>query len=251
MEKKMDCKDNSHSGGGVSGGTAARLENFWYHYKWHTIAAIFALFVIIVCTVQCATNTKYDIQVLYAGDHVFSRTSSDGTWPEYANMSSTLGDFADDYDGNGETNVTFLDLCVVNNEEYESLKNAPPLTRVQEDTTTLKQTLDSSQYYICFLSERLFRQYSEGEKNEGRFANITSYAAEGREYDYVSEYGIRLSSLDIKDLPGFAGLDAENTIVCIRNVDVTSMVFRKSESQKLFANSEDMLRELLSYKGAQ
>ena len=135
--------------------------------------------------------------------------------------------------------------------EYEKMQNAPPLTRVQEDTTTLKQNMDSSQYYICFLSERLFRQYSEGEKNEGRFANITSYAAEGREYDYVSEYGIRLSSLDIKDLPGFAGLDAENTIVCIRNVDVTSMVFRKSESQKLFANSEAMLRELLSYKSAQ
>ena len=94
----MDCKDNSHSGGGVSGGTAAKLENFWYHYKWHTIAAIFALFVIIVCTVQCASNTKYDIQILYAGDHVFGRTSSDGSYPEYVKMSSTLADFADDYD---------------------------------------------------------------------------------------------------------------------------------------------------------
>ena len=141
----MDCKDNSHSGGGVSGGTAARLENFWYHYKWHTIAAIFALFVIIVCTVQCASNTKYDIQILYAGDHVFGRTSTDGSYPEYLKMSSTLADFADDYDKNGETNVTFLDLCAVNKDEYDKLQSAPPLTRVQEDTTTLKQTMDSSQ----------------------------------------------------------------------------------------------------------
>ena len=244
----MDCKDNSHSGGGVNGGTAARLENFWYHYKWHTIAAIFALFVIIVCTVQCATNTKYDIQVLYAGDHVFSRTSTDGSYPEYIKMSSTLADFADDYDKNGETNVTFLDLCAVNKDEYDKMQSAPPLTRVQEDTTTLKQNMDSSQYYICFLSERLFRQYSEGENNEGRFAKIAGYTVNGREYDYVSEYGIRLSSLDIKDLPGFAGLDAENTIVCIRNVDVTSMIFRKGESQKLFENSETMLRAILAYE---
>ena len=244
----MDCKDNSHSGGGVSGGVSARLENFWYHYKWHTIAAIFALIVIIVCTVQCATNTKYDIQVLYAGDHVFVRTSPDGSYPEYAQMTSTLADFANDSDGNGETNVTFLDLCAVNNEEYEKMENAPPLTRVQEDTTTLKQNMDSSQYYICFLSERLFRQYSEGENNEGRFAKIADYAADGHEYDYVSEYGIRLSSLDIKDLQGFSGLDAETTIVCIRNVDVTSTFFRKNESQKMFENSEDMLRALLAYE---
>ena len=224
------------------------LDNFWYHYKWHTIAAIFALFVIIVCTVQCATNTKYDIQVLYAGDHVFSRTSTDGSYPEYIKMSSALADFADDYDKNGETNVTFLDLCAVNKDEYDKMQSAPPLTRVQEDTTTLKQNMDSSQYYICFLSERLFRQYSEGENNEGRFAKIAGYTVNGREYDYVSEYGIRLSSLDIKDLPGFAGLDAENTIVCIRNVDVTSMIFRKSESQKLFENSENMLRALLAHE---
>ena len=53
---------------------------------------------------------------------------------------------------------------------------------------------------------------------------------------------------DIKDLQGFSGLDAETTIVCIRNVDVTSTFFRKNESQKMFENSEDMLRALLAYE---
>ena len=247
----MDCKDNSHSGGGVSGGFTARLENFWYHYKWHTIVAIFVLIVVTVCTVQCATNTKYDVQVLYAGDHVFGRTSSDGSYPEHVKMSTTLADFADDYDGNGETNVTFLDLCVINDEEYENMENAPTLTRVQEDTTTLGQNMSSGQYYICFLSERLFKQYSEGEKNQGRFAKIEDYVAEDREYDYVSEYGIRLSSLDIKGLPGFSGIDAENTVVCIRNIDALSLMVNKKESEQNFANAEDMLRALLSYEGNQ
>ncbi len=246
----MDCKDNSQSGGGVNGGVSARLENFWYHYKWHTIAAIFALIVIVVCTVQCATNTKYDIQVLYAGDHVFVRTSPDGSYPEYAQMTSTLADFTKDYDGNGETNVTLLDLCDVTSEEYEKMENAPPSTRVYEDKTTLEQTMKSSQYYVCILSERLFEQYSGSEKYaEGLiFAKISDYAADDREYDYVSEYGIRLSSLDIKDLPGFSGLDAENTVVCIRKIDLTTSFFRKGESQKMFENSEDMLRALLAYE---
>ena len=234
----MDCKDNSHSGGGVSGGVAARLENFWYHYKWHTIAVIFALIVITVCTVQCATNTKYDIQVLYAGDHVFGRTSSDGSYPEYITMVSTLEDFAKDYDSNGETNVTFLDICPARN---------------YDDMTMLETNMNTSDYYICLMSEELFLQYSvvDGNKNLGRFRRISDYAPAGKDYDYVSEYGIRLSSLDIKDLPGFAGLDAENTVLCIRNVSAMSIISNKKTSEKQFANSEDMLRALLAYQKKQ
>ena len=234
----MDCKDNSQSGGGVSGGFSARFENFWYHYKWHTIAAIFALIVIIVCTVQCATNTKYDIQVLYAGDHVFGRTSSDGSYPEYITMVSTLEDFAKDYDGNGETNVTFLDICPARN---------------YDDMTILETNMNTSDYYICLMSEELFLQYSvvDGNKNLGRFRRISDYAPAGKDYDYVSEYGIRLSSLDIKDLPGFAGLDAENTVLCIRNVSAMSIISNKKTSEKQFANSEDMLRALLAYQKKQ
>ena len=234
----MDCKDNSQSGGGVSGGFGARFENFWYHYKWHTIAAIFALIVIIVCTVQCATNTKYDIQVLYAGDHVFGRTSSDGSYPEYITMVSTLEDFAKDYDGNGETNVTFLDICPARN---------------YDDMTILETNMNTSDYYICLMSEELFLQYSvvDGNKNLGRFRRISDYAPAGKDYDYVSEYGIRLSSLDIKDLPGFAGLDAENTVLCIRNVSAMSIISNKKTSEKQFANSEDMLRALLAYQKKQ
>ena len=234
----MDCKDNSHSGGGVSGGVAARLENFWYHYKWHTIAAVFALFVIIVCTVQCATGTKYDIQVLYAGEHMFGRTSPDGTYPEYMNMVSTLTDFAEDYDGNGETNVTFLDVCPAKN---------------YDDLTILENNMNMSDYYICLLSEELFLQYStvDGNKNLGRFRRISDYTAKGKDYDYVSEYGIRLSSLDIKDLPGFAGLDDEDTVLCIRNVSAMSTISTKKTSEEQFANSEDMLRALLAYEKKQ
>ena len=231
---------------------AERLSNFWYHYKWHTIAAIFIVIVVSVCTIQCATNTKYDIQILYAGNHAFARTSSDGGYPEYTTMVSSLANFAEDYDGNGETSVSFLDLYVINKEEYAELesdpdKATPSLSLIQENTTMLKNNLDMSEYYVCFLSERLFKQYSEGEANLGRFATIADYTADGHEYDFVSEYGIRLSSLDIKDQPGFAHLDAEDTVVCIRKIGAWSKIFSNAQSEEQFARSEDFLRTLLAY----
>jgi len=250
----MNNQDNRDSGIAVEGGFSRRLDNFWYHYKWHTIAALFVIVVISVCVTQCATNTRYDIQVLYAGNHAFGRTSENGGFSEHSTMISTLSGFAEDTDGNGDVAVSFLDLYLLTKEEIAELEknpetNAPASYQLlQENTTMLKNNLDMSEYYVCFLSERLFRQYSEGESNMGRFARIESYTAEGREYDYVSEYGIRLSSLDIKDLPGFDGLDAEDTVVCIRQISAMSSMFTRKESERHLANGERMLRALLSYE---
>ena len=238
----------------VEGGFKERLANFWYHYKWHTIAAIFVIFVITVCAVQCAGGPRYDIQVLYAGNHAFGRTLEDGGYSEYMTASSALADFAEDHDGNGEVSVSFLDLYLLTKEEIAEIEKNPETNApvsyqlLQENSTMLKNNLDMSEYYVCFLSERLFRQYSEGDKNLGRFAEISHYAAEGIEYDYVSEYGIRLSSLAIKDLPGLSALDAEDTVVCIRNVSAMSQMFSKKESLEQFKHGEELLKALLSYE---
>lgn len=43
------------------------LENYWYHYKWHTIIISFFVVVIAICAVQSISTTKYDVVVTYAG----------------------------------------------------------------------------------------------------------------------------------------------------------------------------------------
>ncbi len=249
MDNKHD-KIDGDVGIKLQGGAAEWLSNFWYHYKWHTIAVLFAVFVITVCTVQCASNTRYDIQVLYAGNHAFARTSEDGSFSEYMTAVSTLESLADDYDENGETNVSFLDLYLLTAEEIAELEKDPESNQMsyqllQENSAMLKNNLDMSEYYVCFLSVRLFEQYSVGQQNEGRFAKIAPYAKEGVEYDYVSEYGIRLSSLDLSNMPGLSALDAEDTVVCIRNVSAMSSIFGTSASEEQFARGEELLRAIL------
>ena len=49
------------------------LDNFWYHYKWHTIAVIFVLAVAIVCTVQLVNRSDYDAVIAYAGSKNVSK----------------------------------------------------------------------------------------------------------------------------------------------------------------------------------
>lgn len=53
------------------GKLALWFENYWYYYKVHTLIGLFALFVITVCFVQCATRETGDLTVTFAGSHTF------------------------------------------------------------------------------------------------------------------------------------------------------------------------------------
>ena len=53
------------------GKVALWFENYWYYYKVHTLIGLFALFVITVCFVQCATKETGDLTVTFAGSYTF------------------------------------------------------------------------------------------------------------------------------------------------------------------------------------
>ena len=47
------------------------LDNYWYHYKWHTIAIAFIVLVLGTCIIQFVTTPKSDIIFTYAGPKEF------------------------------------------------------------------------------------------------------------------------------------------------------------------------------------
>ena len=50
----------------------SRLDNFWYHYKWHVIAIAFFVLVAGVGFVQCGTQNKDDVIITFAGGYTLS-----------------------------------------------------------------------------------------------------------------------------------------------------------------------------------
>ncbi len=44
-----------------------KLENYWYHYKWHTIIGAAALIFLIYMVVQCAGVSSYSASIMYVG----------------------------------------------------------------------------------------------------------------------------------------------------------------------------------------
>ncbi|MGN1115051.1 MAG: hypothetical protein ACI4TH_00590 [Candidatus Ornithomonoglobus sp.] len=87
---------------------------YWMYYKWHTIGVVFALVLIIVTLVQCATNERYDVIVNYIGETYFEPETAEG-------LEAALEPLIEDVDGNGENNVFFQQLTLNNTSGSEEL----------------------------------------------------------------------------------------------------------------------------------
>ncbi len=67
---KQEAKEEKPSK--PKGKVALWFENYWYYYKFHTIVAVFILFVLTVCFVQCANKETGDLTVTFAGSYALS-----------------------------------------------------------------------------------------------------------------------------------------------------------------------------------
>ena len=230
--------------------TNEKLENFWYHYKWHTIVALFVLVVGVILTLQLCTKTDYDLHVIYAGEKIIRNTSLSGDGKtEYSDLTSALGMIGKNAETDENVNVNLQNIYILSEKELEEKKKetTDPMqkARLESEMQTNYETLYSSimygDYYLCFLSEDVFLDY-ESRLDSSIFAPISGYTADGVEYSYAGERGIYLSSLAVHESTMLSMLP-DDTVVCIRLPGVLGA----RDDGKAYAVAEDMLRKILSY----
>ena len=191
-----------------------KLENFWYHYKWHTIAIFFVTLVVLICSLQMCGKSTYDVYVIYAGEMPIENTKSDSN---YHTMLSALKLVTDDYDEDGATSPLLKNLLVPMGKEYDELAERGYERLIASDMSELEQLMVySSEYYLCFLSEDTFRDYDKPTSSGAYpFVSLTDLVPEGSDASFASDRGIYLSSLDFGKLSGINELP-EDTVVCLR-----------------------------------
>ena len=224
-----------------------KLENFWYHYKWHTIAGVFVLIVSSILLFQLFTKKSYDINIIYAGEKSISQTSLSGDGvTELSILTRAIESVAEDYNNDGIVRFNLHNLMIMSAEEYNSavsnitdpMKKATLESEIQANRNTLNDLMYSG-YYLYFFSEDIFREH---DGDESIFADIRSYVKEGAEYSYASDRGIYISSLPIYETTDLSMLPAD-TVVCLR----LPGVFDSNSGGNKYELSERLLRSLLSY----
>ena len=84
-----------------------KLDNYWYHYKWHTIIALFLVTVILVCSFQMFKKDEYDIEVLYAGP-----SSKLNDMQTILDIEAAFSDLLTDQNGDGKVTVNLVSYWV-------------------------------------------------------------------------------------------------------------------------------------------
>lgn len=220
-----------------------KIQNFWYHYKWHTVVSVVLVIAILVCSLQFCTRESYDAYILYAGSKRIGRTSRDGDVAEIVTLLSSLKRVGEDFDGDGEVKVNLSALYYLSPAETAKA-DAADTALLTTDRSTLSNLLEHSEYYLCLISPDVYEAYHRVGDNE-LFIPLGEYAATNPELSYYSDSAIYLSSTPASKLPALAGLP-EDTLVCIRR---PSVLGAKSEQHlSYFENAKEMLENMLSLK---
>ncbi len=223
-----------------------KLENFWYHYKWHTIITAAVVLILCIVTLQMCQKPKYDAYIMYAGDYKISSLSSGGDLSPYQRILSSLGRIVDDENSDGKVDVNFQNLYALTEEQLGALgsDDTADLSLALTDSETLESALVVGNYYVCFLSEELFL-LNDAINDGAMFAPLAKYAESGDiSYEYASERGIYLRSLpysEFIDLPG-------DTVVCLRALNGYSEAIGGKANKENFAIGERVIKNILNYR---
>lgn len=229
----------------------AKLENFFYHYKWHTLIAAFFVFIISLCIFQTCKRTSYDAYIMYAGGQNLRTIEEGETESTFVTLYKTMGFYISDYDGDGEKNIALSDIYLPSADEIKKLEEDGnvPYSLLQDNDELFRNNMLSGNYYVCFLSEYLFTEWTKNNNNP--FVPITEYLPNGAKiaedeneigYRLASDYGVYLSSTPLKDEPGFKYLP-DDTVICLRKFSKTSTPGKRG--MKIYENSEKLLYALL------
>lgn len=224
-----------------------KVQNFWYHYKWHSAVALFLIITLLICTLQFCKQEKYDIYIVYAGSKSIGRTVENGDVAEIETVISAFERVTDDFDKNGNININFVNYYYLSAEEAKAAGDVNEAL-LAADKKTLTTIFEHSEYYLCFISPAVYEAYCKV-GDEDAFINLSGVAASHAEVEYYNgkSDAILLSSLGASSVPGFSNLP-KDTLICIRR---PSVIAGKSKEHNAYVeNAKETLGNILELKNS-
>ena len=225
-----------------------KLENYWYHYKWHTIIAGIAAIILIVCMWQVNTTKKHDVIIVYAGPNCLSTTEIKEL-EEIINAALPY-----DKDGNGDKSAAMSMYQIYSAEQIEKQNAETDATGAHMTVDTSRNTEQYSAYNsymmtgsssICFLDPWLYEQTLSN--SQGSYIRpLYEVFGEGNlpKGSLEDGYGVRLGDTDFYKNNEVVQRLNPDTVVCFRS----SHILGQSSNDKHYQYEEAVFRALLTYQ---
>lgn len=205
--------------------TKAWWEYFWEYYKWHTISTVFVLVLVAVTAVQCATQTKYDLSLTYAGDAMLADETVDS-------ISAALSEVIADCDGNDERKVFFQQLSLGSN-----MQNADPQYEMAMSTKLMLE-FTAGESYIFIFSKEMLDTYLNREDCESLFLPVSDWADTEPDKESLALAGGVAYAVKLTDSTylNSLGLNMENQYLLVRAPRVS-----ETDDERLMTQYESSL----------
>jgi len=134
-----------------------KIENYWFHFKWHTIAAIFAVVSLAVLISQCCGRTSWDIHVVYFTYKPVISQQTDL-------IADYLKPYCEDINGDGEVNIKVINCSMpldpTSPVRKEALENL--VTQISAEPKSLLYITDSES--VKYFEGKSFKDFFDNEQ---------------------------------------------------------------------------------------
>lgn len=204
-----------------------KIDNFFYHYKFHTIVAVFLTFVIIWTIISSVGKNTEDAYIGYIGDNSYTQEEIQTITQNISSALKHLGD-GEDYI------IDFRPYNYLSAEQIEEeASRAEALGRDYEyypvknekNFESFMSELQMGDIAVWFVSGEVYERMDKS--NLLPIEYILGYVPEGA----VDEYALKCSDLDI-------------TSVVKRTSNNTYLIMRASREYSAMMGEEEVMRQL-------
>lgn len=223
------------------------IENFWYHYKWHTLIIVFFAVFLVIAIAQMTGRTAYDAHVLYTGPaYLDKETVTDivSSITKASEEAAPANDNPADYSEDGVLTLDFNKLVYVPTELAETYQDNDIYFNGLSNTGTrgeFDNLIMIGEYVILFIDQSLY------DETVGTGAFLTWEEALGYTPDGAYDScGIMLSALPISSENGLRQLP-DNTILCCRGKSYVNNFNKKVQNEALYNAQLALFRQIVEY----
>ncbi len=206
------------------------IENFWYHYKWHTIVGGFFLLMLTLLLVQCIGREQKDFQILYTGPIDMQKIN-------YSEIEDALGEVKGD-----EVALHFLWLYT--DEQLEQVITSASTSAIMASNRESFYTWTQTGENIVYLLDPTWYQSLKENGLLAPFCETLGYTPDGA----IDEYGIRFhdTAFAKQYAAAFAALP-DDTVLCMRAKPIHSFARGKKKAEERYEENRKFFVDLLKY----
>ncbi|MBE6671653.1 MAG: hypothetical protein E7593_05570 [Ruminococcaceae bacterium] len=219
------------------------LDNFWYHYKWHTIIAVFAAVFLCVGIGQMLGKEKVDAYIMYAGPTSFFPN-------EIEQIQDSFENIVPDFNGDGKKVVEFIDITVLTDKQIaENKKKAQEqgveynldMEFVMDMRKKFKLQIQSGDAYFLLIDPEMYEQ----DKEVGIYRKLADL---GIEYENTNdEMSVVFRETEFGKYFTVFEQFPEDTLMCFRTMNIPSKI-RGDKEKKKYDQQLEFFKDILEFE---